>query len=355
MSKIKILILRFSSIGDIVLTSPVVRCLKNQLPGVEIHYCTKSKYQRLLEANPYIHQCHFLEDSLPPLVKQLKAEKFDYIIDLHNNLRTFLIKSQLNLPAFSFKKLNYKKWLYVNFKLDVMPDFHIVDRYLATLAPFGVRNDGQGLDYFIPKKDELALFHLPEHLRNGFAAYAIGGGQNTKRLPTKKIIELCDMVQDPILLLGDAQDAIVAQEIMEYYKQQNGQRADSYPGAESIKSKKIYNACGKYNINQSASLVKKANYVISHDTGLMHIAAAFKKRIFSIWGNTTPAFGMYPYQTDFKVIENKEANCRPCSKIGHKACPYGHFKCMNDLSFDFKLSEIKPESITDMATSSKSS
>ncbi|MEO1652428.1 MAG: glycosyltransferase family 9 protein [Bacteroidota bacterium] len=355
MSKIKILILRFSSIGDIVLTSPVVRCLKNQLPGVEIHYGTKSKYQKLLDANPYIHQCHFLEDSLPQFVKKLKAEKFDYIVDLHNNLRTFLIKSQLNIPAFSFKKLNYKKWLYVNFKLDLMPDFHIVDRYLATLAPFGVQNDGQGLDYFIPEKDELSDYHLPEDLRNGFVAYAIGGGQNTKRLPVKKIIELCDSVSEPILLLGDAQDAIVAREIMEHYKQQNVQAAYSFPSSGNPAFKKIYDACGKYNINQSASLVKKANYVISHDTGLMHIAAAFKKRIYSIWGNTTPAFGMYPYQTEFKVIENKEANCRPCSKIGHKACPYGHFKCMNELNFDLQISEVKSEIISDLATSSKSS
>jgi ADP-heptose:LPS heptosyltransferase len=99
----------------------------------------------------------------------------------------------------------------------------------------------------------------------------------------------------------------------------------------------VYNACGKFNLNQSASLVKQARYVFTHDTGLMHIAAAFKKEVFSIWGSTIPGFGMYPYRTKFTVLENNRLDCRPCSKIGFEKCPKGHFKCMNDIVFDFYL------------------
>jgi ADP-heptose:LPS heptosyltransferase len=93
----------------------------------------------------------------------------------------------------------------------------------------------------------------------------------------------------------------------------------------------IVSLCGMYNLNQSASLIKKASKVYTHDTGLMHIAAAFKKEIISIWGNTTPRFGMYPYMTPHQIIENNHLHCRPCSKIGYSKCPKGHFKCMRAL------------------------
>lgn len=94
-------------------------------------------------------------------------------------------------------------------------------------------------------------------------------------------------------------------------------------------------------LNESAALLKQASVVITHDTGMMHIAAAFQKKIISIWGNTVPDFGMYPYlnneyRNSFKIIENNDLSCRPCSKIGFDKCPTGHFKCMNDL----KMQEI---------------
>ena len=101
-------------------------------------------------------------------------------------------------------------------------------------------------------------------------------------------------------------------------------------------NKRIYNACGKLNLNQSASVVKQADVLITHDTGLMHIAAAFEKKIVSVWGNTVPEFGMYPYQKEenFKIVEVKDLSCRPCSKIGHKKCPKGHFDCMQKIDVD---------------------
>src|SRR6187431_504279 len=126
----KILILRFSSIGDIVLTTPVIRCLKKQLPGVEIHYATKNVFKGILENNPYVNKVHTLSVSTSDLIKELKAEKFDIVIDLHKNLRTTKIKWALGAKSYSFDKLNIKKWLFVNWKFKVMPDKHIVDRYI---------------------------------------------------------------------------------------------------------------------------------------------------------------------------------------------------------------------------------
>jgi ADP-heptose:LPS heptosyltransferase len=116
-----------------------------------------------------------------------------------------------------------------------------------------------------------------------------------------------------------------------------GGNTDKAVGEEVVNAlgNKVYNACGKYNINQSASLLRQSNGVITHDTGLMHIAAAFNKKIVSVWGNTIPEFGMVPYfgnnlPTNGSIIaEVKGLSCRPCSKIGYDTCPKQHFKCMN--------------------------
>lgn len=319
----KFLILRFSSIGDIVLTTPVVRCLKQQMPDAEVHFCTKKAFEGLVTNNPYIDKSYFLDDSLSQLIRQLRAEKYDYVIDLHNNLRTSIIKLRLGVRSYSFDKLNTHKWLLTRWKINTMPPIHIVDRYMETLRSFGIINDERGLDYFIPYRDQVEMEWLPTTHRPNYVAYAIGGQHNTKKLPLPRMIELCLRIDYPIVLLGGKEDAVAGNAI-----------------EQALGSKVIYNACGKYNLNQSASLLQQARVVFCHDTGLMHIAAALKKKVYSIWGNTTPLFGMYPYKTPYVVLENNSISCRPCSKIGYDRCPLHHFKCMNDLSFDFEVKEL---------------
>lgn len=321
----KVLLLRFSSIGDIVLTTPVIRTVKTQVDNVEVHFATKKSFKTLLESNPYIDKAHYLGDNLRDLIADLKKEKFDFVIDLHNNLRTRIIKLALGVKSCSFEKLNFEKWLMVTFKINKLPNVHIVERYLAAAAPLGIKNDSLGLDYFIPEKDQVPLEWLPEQMRNGYVAYAIGAQHNTKKLPVERMIELCDRINKPIVLLGGKEDSDNGEKVREWFEKN--------PGKKTV----IYNACGKFNLNQSASLVKQASYVFTHDTGLMHIAAAFKKEIYTIWGNTIPAFGMYPYRTRFTSLENNKIGCRPCSKIGYAKCPKGHFKCMYDIQFDFYL------------------
>lgn len=333
----KVLLLRFSSIGDIVLTTPVIRTVKTQVDNAEVHFATKSSYKGILESNPYVDKVHCLSDSLPDFIRVLCAEKYDFVIDLHNNLRTRLIKIGLGVRSASFHKLNTQKWLMVNMKINQLPHVHIVDRYLAAAEPLGVKNDSLGLDYFIPEKDEVPLDWLPAEMRNGFVVYAIGAQHATKRLPLPRMIELCDKINKPIVLLGGKEDFENGEKIREFFERSPGSKEFEEGLKELNKKTVVYNGCGKFNLNQSASIVRQANYVFSHDTGLMHIAAAFKKEIISIWGNTIPLFGMYPYRTRFTVLENTKVSCRPCSKIGHAKCPKGHFKCMNDIVFDFYL------------------
>ena len=320
----KILIVRFSSIGDIVLTTPVPRCIKTQLENAEVHYATKAQYQSILESNPYVDKVHLLKEDLEELVVELKKEKYDVVLDLHNNLRTRILKWKLGVRSHNFNKLNIEKWLMVNIKINKLPEVHIVDRYLETTKSLGIKNDALGLDYFIPEKDEVPWDWFPETHRNGFVAYAIGAQHETKKLPFDRMIELCKKINRPIVLLGGKEDY------------QNGEAVRiEFEKAKSNVT--IFNACGKFNLNQSADIVRKSEVIFSHDTGLMHIAAALKKEVYSIWGNTIPAFGMYPYRTNYHSLENKNLDCRPCSKIGFQKCPKGHFKCMKEIEFDFVL------------------
>lgn len=320
----KILVLRFASIGDIVLTTPVVRCLKQQLPGAELHFCTKQAYKNLVEYNPYIDKRHYFDGNLYRLIRQLRAERYDCIIDLQNTFTTDLIKTALGVRSYSVDNLTMRKWLYVRWKVNAMPNQHVVDRYMATVQPLGIENDEMGLDYFIPYKDHVETDWLPATHQHDFVAYAMGGKHLTKKLPVSRMIELCRKINHPVVLLGDKTDRAAGDKVV-----------------SAIGSHLIYNACGLYNVNQSASLLQRARVVFSHDTGLMHIAAAFKKKIYTIWGSSTPQLGQYPYKSAYIRLENTRLGCRPCSQTGLGNCPMKHFKCLRELSFDFEVKELR--------------
>jgi len=321
---VKFLVVRFSSIGDIVLTTPVVRGLKTQVEDAHVHFVTKKAFLPVVANNPYIDKIHLFDKDLDALIDELRSEDFDYIIDLHHNLRSFLLKWHMGLIAFSFNKINLQKWLRVVFKIDVLPRKHIVDRYLETCYLFDVENDGKGLDFFIDPSNEVDLITLPEVFRNGYVALVIGAQHGTKQMPSDKLGMLCAYLRYPVVILGGKDSVAKSQEIVRYVRH--------YATAVSFVPT-IYDACGKFNLQQSASLVRQAGVVITHDTGLMHIAAAFQKNIISLWGNTIPEFGMYPYVAPEKsyIFETKRLWCRPCSKIGYKKCPLGHFKCMQHI------------------------
>lgn len=290
------------------------------MPDAEIHFLTKQAFRGIVASNPHIGKVHVLADSFELMLHELKTEEYDYIIDLHHNLRTLRIKRFLkNVKAFSFNKLNVEKFVLTNFKINLLPDKHIVDRNLAALASFNITNDGEGLDYFIPKADVVDNNDLPTSHLHGFIAVVIGAALATKQLPLHKLIELCAAIDHPLILLGGKEDY------------ENGKMI------AAVDEVKIYNACGKFNLNESADLVRRSKLVITHDTGLMHVAAALQKPVISVWGNTVPGFGMYPYygklsKQHFDVVEVNKLWCRPCSKIGYKKCPKGHFKCMERIA-----------------------
>ncbi len=325
--KTKFLIIRFSSIGDIVLTSPVVRCLKTQFPEAEVHFLTKKRNADLLQANPYVDKIQLLGDSLSQTISELKLENYDYIIDLHNNLRSLRVKLGLRIKSYSFNKLNIRKLLLTQFKMHIMPDGHIVDRNMETLKKFNITNDGKGLEHFIPEEDEFSNLNLPESFRNGYVALVLAGTYTTKRMPVEKYRKLISEIKIPFILLGGKSEHSMAANILEW------------------NTGNVIDFTGKLRINQSASLVKNAKLVIANDTGLMHIAAAFHKKILSVWGSTSPELGMYPYfpGEGSEMLEVKGLPCHPCSKLGYHKCPKKHFRCMNNIPEDRIIDWVKRE------------
>ena len=323
----KILLIRFSSIGDIVLTTPVVRAIKKQLT-CDLHVVTKKKYASLYQNNPYIDKVFGVEHNLNKSIALLKAEKYDFVVDLHKNLRSIKIKKALNAPSASFPKVNIQKWLLVNLKINYLPETHVVVRYFEAVKSLGVKNDGKGLDFFIPENDIVNLETVNPVLSKGYVGFAIGGQHFTKIFPPEKVAEVINKIKLPVVLLGGEEDFLHGEEII-----------DLTPG------KRVINSCGKFNLNQSASLVKQCSVLITNDTGLMHIGAAFQKPTISIWGNTTPAFGMYPYMPGFEknffISEVKGLSCRPCSKLGHKRCPKKHFRCMMDQDIEMIARKVQ--------------
>lgn len=313
----RLLFIRFSSIGDIVFTTPAIRCAKQQIPGVEIHFLTKASMKAVTIANPYIDHFHYFDKDLSATIKELKQYQFDYIIDLHKNFRTFRIQKALGVPVLSYKKLSLQKFLLTKLHLNLMPSRHIADRSLDALASLGVVNDGRGLDFFIPKETVLKNNALPASFQSGYIALVIGASYASKKLPISELQMLCHKISYPIVLVGGKKDQAEGDAV------------------EAVNPIKIYNACGKFNLHESALLVKNAKTVIAHDTGFLYIACAFHKKTVAIWGATSPALQVEPYypassnstEWYYNAIVPK-LPCQPCSNYGTKQCPQGHFACM---------------------------
>lgn len=309
----KILVIRFSSMGDIIYTTPVVRCLKQQLPDAEIHFLTKPAFRYIYDSNPHLDKLLLLKETLGETIQDIKTEQYDYIIDLHSNLRTAIIKLRTGIKSSTYNKQRISKWLSLKFKLKLVKPVHLVERYLKTVHFLGVVNDGKPIDYYIKKDHQLAELLPPTHQK--YVAFVVGATHFTKRMPNNQVIDICKQLNLPVVLLGGNDVKANADEIA------------AATGAH------VYNACGITSLDESVFLVSKAESVIGFDTGLTHIAEAFDRPIASVWGSTVPELlGVQPYMVKQSLISGVDLPCRPCSKFGRSACPLGHFKCMKDIN-----------------------
>ena len=314
----RILITRFSSIGDIVLTTPIIRAVSARFPGASIHFATKAAYKELLSNNPFIARLHLLDDDWQSFAASFEGLHFDYFIDLHKNLRTQRLRSVIASDRYvSFDKKNFDKWLLVNFKINRLKGDGLLTRYFRSLLTIDVTYDNRGLDFHLGDLNGYTEVddQLPGH---EFDALVLGGKHSTKKAPVEKLIPvLRNKKRTTVLLGGDSEFAEAKQlEVVD----------------------DVVNFTGKLSLTESAYVLSKAQKVATNDTGLMHIAAAFDKDLAVLWGSTVREFGFSPVKSmdstsDTIHFENEGLNCRPCSKLGHSKCPKGHFNCMMDLDY----------------------
>ena len=325
--KLKVLVIRFSSLGDIILTTPAIRCLKKQL-NAEVHYLTKRGFAGILQPNPYIDKLWLIDDQVKEVADSLKKESFTHIVDLHRNIRSTQTKRLFpDAIKITYKKGTWAKLRRIYFK-SAPPRIHVVERYLQALNRYGVQNDGEGLDFFIPPESTIKWADVGIE-PNQYVAVVVGAAHHTKRLPLVKLLDICNGLTKPVVVLGGKDVQETADELARH------------------SSGKIINLVGLLDFMQSARMVENARGVIAHDTGFMHIAAALHKPLISIWGSTDPDLGFWPYfgatqpAVNFRS-EVQNLSCRPCSKFGRSQCPKGHFKCMNDQDVE-KILEVARE------------
>ena len=305
----KILIVRLSSLGDVLLTTPVVRSLKKNYPQLLIDFLIKKNFADAVRFNPNINSTIIYDDSLK-LLEQLKDNSYDLIIDLHNNFRSKKIVRQLGLPAYKFVKPNFEKFILVHFKINLLKDIKpITQRYANVIS--NLELDGDGLELFIPDsvKSELEEF-------NNVIGICPGAVHFTKRWPIEFYAEFGRRLAEDgykVAILGGKSDRDICSDMQMM----------------------IPNSIDLSNNNdlfQTAAHMKNCKAVVCNDSGLMHTAAAMGIPVISIFGSTVKEFGFAPYGVQSLVIENHDLNCRPCTHIGKSKCTKRHFKCMNEIT-----------------------
>ncbi len=317
----KILVIRFNSIGDIVLSSPVIKILNEE--GHQVHFLIKQRYHNFVKYNPHIERIWTLNDSLKELITDLEGENFDLIVDLHNNYRSFKVKQALNVKSYSFKKDHLKYWMFFQLGIDKIDRRPIVHKFLETIKPIINHERIEAPEFYYPVPSEEIMSDLPER----YIVIVVGAGFKTKLIPENLIKEIIKGLNISVVLLGGTED------------EERGRRISM------LDTKDVWNFCGKKDIIESAQIIEKAELVVSGDTGLMHIAAALNRPLIALFGSTDPTLGYAPYGFDrskkIVIIQNEDLSCRPCTKQGRKICPKGHYKCMLDLNSSQIIEKIK--------------
>lgn len=317
-SRKKVLVIRFNAIGDIVLTTPTVQALAES--NYEVHYLVKSVFAELLESNPHITKVWKLADNLEALISDIRKESYDFVIDLHNNFRSKKVSKALKSKVYRFRKERAADWMMTRFGFRKAQKDHVVLRFLKVIEPMGITNSSLKPSFYFPE-DIKVIKELP----SSFLVIAVGAAWKTKQIPTDKIVSIIsDSAWKQIVLIGGPQDGEAAKLIV---------RSVERP---------VVNLTGKLSISESARVVEQASVILSGDTGMMHIAAALGTPVVAVYGSTHPLLGYLPYtdEENYVIIENKELNCRPCTKQGKTACPKGHFKCMLDLDYSDLVEKI---------------
>lgn len=327
----RILIIRFSSMGDIILTTPLIELAAKTFPLARIDFCTKERFTYLVRSNPKIHKVikaknELTFSALKDLRLLIKMSNYNMIIDLQNNLRSFYLRTVQDAKTEVFNKHSFKKFLLVNFKINMLKqEPSVLQRYQKTIQKYSGKNDYDSVTTPLLYTDPVSersidnmLSSLELDNQTKLICIPAVSAHFTKTYPAEYYAEIINNFPEAnsaFFLTGRGKDSYNIQQIKGL-----------------TKNKKVYDLCDRLEIEDLVSLIKRCSLVISGDTGPMHIAEAFNIPTIMLAGSSVKEFGFYPQNEKAVVLENNSLRCRPCSHYGRPKCPKGHFKCMREIS-----------------------
>lgn len=324
--KKKILIIRFSSIGDILLTTPFIRQVRSFFPNAHITYLVKKEFYGLIKFNHNINKVILFDSkggykSLKALAKNLAGENYSLVYDLHNNFRSNqVVKNFRDVKLYKIVKNKLKRFFFVYFKLNFYKKILLApEKYLNVGVPSGVIDNGEKLEIFWSGETESFIektINQNNLIKDRYVCIAPGAAHPTKMWPIEKIVELIKKI------LMDTNIKIVLV----------GGQQEKYLLSEFNDDNRVVNFFGKLSLLETAAVINQSKGLITNDSGLMHMAVSVKKPLVAIFGSTAKELGFFPFRANAEIIENEKLWCRPCSHIGRNFCPLGHFKCMQDIS-----------------------
>ncbi len=338
----KILLIRFSSMGDIVLASPLIRMLRTTFPTAQIDFMVKREYAELLKCNPHLSSVIDLRSDdrseLAALRERVREEHYDLILDIHDSIRSKYVRAFSGARTVRVvDKRRLRRFLLVRFKKNLYRRaVPVAERYLETVRRFGVRDDGAGLEQHVPPEILESVAALMGKFRLERYGTVVGiapmAKHFTKRWPQDRFVEFgirhAKEAGAKIFVFGSREEADACGDIAQMINAGTASGA-----AESL--------AGRLTLIETAAVLDYCSLVVSNDTGLMHLAAARKRKVAAIFGSTVREFGFFPYRTQNVVLERPGLPCRPCSHIGLPECPKGHFRCMKDIGVDEVLSAAR--------------
>ena len=317
----RILVIRFSSLGDILLTTPFLRVLQKKIPSAKIDFLVKASFIDAIKLNPNINEVFAwqTEGELEKLVANLKTKKYDFVLDLQNNFRSKRVVSKLGIDSLVFKKPNIRKFLLVQLKLNFLKDKkQIPEKYIEVVPELEL--DDLGLELFLPENIK------PKYQsKKNIIGLAPGAFHYTKRWPIEYYSDLGNKLTEDgfeIVIFGGKSDIEICNDLQ----------------------KRITGSIDLSNDNQlysTAADMKNCKLIVCNDSGLMHTAISVGVPVVSIFGSTVKEFGFTPFGVENLIIENNNLSCRPCSHIGKSTCSKKHFKCMNELTAEMVYKEIE--------------
>jgi heptosyltransferase-2 len=336
--RLNILVIRLSSMGDVLLTTPLVRQLKNHFPELRLDFISANQFSEIYKYNPHLSNLWKYDKSWSSveindfkkfILKNLGNKKYDIVIDLQRNFRSRILRRGLGKKYYSVKKHRLNKLSLVYFKKSLYKNLlSIPDIYRQSIIDLKIEDDAKGLELWLPGEEKTGVYPPANRGdRTGIKKIVVAPGAHhfTKRWLTERFAEMIDLLKDnygaEIILVGGTSDVTIIKEIMSKIKHE------------------VQDFSGSASIIKTAEIINSCDLLITNDTGVMHIAAARQVPIVAIFGSSVKDFGFSPFRVNNIIVE-KDVPCRPCSHIGRASCPKGHFDCMKKITVEDVLKAV---------------